>query len=330
MPFDLHVADRDDDVMRQTEFRPALRKIFAMTLTVPATRESFELTMADGTAIHIRRHGNPKGPRLVLCHGNGFAIDAYAPFWSLLTDRYDLVLYDQRNHGQNLRHRLEAHDVPTFVSDMEEIFQAIRRRLGAAPTVGVFHSISAVTSIWHALQYGKRWDALALFDPALIPAPGLPQHDVARTFEVGLAKWSNSRPNHFSDPCELAARFAKSYSLRRWVPGAHELMARSILRQERETGQWSLCCPPACESRVYMTNSALHLTHRIRELLQPLKLICADPDQEDAQAPSKVGRSLHALYGCTYEAIPNTSHLLLIEKPAECARSLLAFLDGQK
>lgn len=303
-----------------------------MTLIVPEPSEVFDLTMADGAPIRVRRHGNRKGPRLVLCHGNGFAIDAYVPFWSRLTDRFDVVLYDQRNHGQNTRHRLEAHDVPSFVSDMEEIFHAIRDRLGDAPTVGVFHSISAVTAVWHALQYGKRWDALVLFDPPLIPGPGLPQHDAARTFELALAKWSKSRPNHFSDPSELAALFSKSYSLRRWVPGAHELMARSILRQEmaegKERGQWTLNCPPECESRVYKTNADLHLTHRIKELPLPVKLICADPDQPDAQGPCKVGRSLHDLYGCAYEVIADTSHMLMIEKPAECVRSLIAFLEG--
>lgn len=300
-----------------------------MALTVPTPHDSFTLTMADGAPIRVRRHGNPKGPRLVLCHGNGFAIDAYVPFWSLLTDRFDVVVYDQRNHGQNPRYNLEAHDVPSFVSDMEEIFHAVRERLGAVPTVGGFHSISAVTSIWHALQHGKRWDALVLFDPPLIPGPGLPEHEVARNFEVGLAKWSKTRPSRFSDPAELAALFSKSYSLRRWVPGAHELMARSILRQEPETGQWSLCCPPECESRVYTTNSNLHLTHRLKELPLPVKFICADPDQPDAQAPSKVGRSIHALYGFPYEPIANTSHMLLIEQPAECVRSLLAFLEDK-
>lgn len=300
-----------------------------MSLIVPAPHQRFDLTMADGAVLRLRRHGNPKGPRLVLCHGNGFAIDAYLPFWSLLADRFDLVLYDQRNHGQNPRHRPEAHDVPSFVADMEAVFHAVRERLGAAPTVGIFHSISAVTSIWHALQYGKRWDALVLFDPPLIPAPGLPMHEVARHFELGLAKWSKSRPSRFSDPAELAGLFAKSYSLRRWVPGAHELMASSILREEPETGQWTLCCPPECESRVYATNAGLHLSHRIPELPLPIKLICADPEAADAKAPSKVGRSLHELYGCAYEAIPDTSHMLPIERPAECVRALLPFLEQQ-
>ena len=299
-----------------------------MTLIVPQASESFDLAMADGARIRVRRHGNPKGPRLVLCHGNGFAIDAYVPFWSLLADRFDLVLYDQRNHGQSLLHKAEAHDIPSFVSDMEEVFNAIGERLGVVPTVGVFHSISAVTAVWQALQYGKRWEALVLFDPPLIPAAGLPMHDVARSFELALAKWSKSRPSHFSDPAELAALFAKSYSLRRWVPGAHELMARLILRQEQD-GKWILNCPPECESRVYATNSELHLTHRLNELPLPVKLICADPDQPDAQSPARVGRSLHELYGLAYEAIPDTSHMLMIEKPAECARSLTAFLEGQ-
>jgi pimeloyl-ACP methyl ester carboxylesterase len=162
----------------------------------------------------------------------------------------------------------------------------------------------------------------------LIPAPGLPEHDVARTFELGLARWAKHRPNNFTDPKELADRFAKSYSLRRWIPGAHELMARSILRKTPDTGLWSLCCPPECESQVYLTNSALHLTHRLKELPQPLTLICADANQPDAQAPCIVGRSLYALYGCRYQAIPDTSHLLLIEKPAECARALLAAIEG--
>lgn len=299
-----------------------------MTLIVPTPNQSFDLRMSDGATIRVRRHGNRSGPRLVLCHGNGFAIDAYVPFWSLLTDRFDVVLYDQRNHGLNPQHRPEAHDIPNFVSDMEEVFQAISERLGVTATVGVFHSISAVSSVCHALRFGKRWEALILFDPPLIPGPGLPQHDVARNFELALAKWSKSRPNRFSDPGELAALFSKSYSLRRWVQGSHELMARSILHHDQELGGWCLNCPPECESRVYTSNSALHLTDRLSELPLPVKLICADPDQPDAQAPAKVGRSLHELYGLPYDTIPDTSHMLLIEKPAECARSMTAFLKA--
>ena len=70
--------------------------------------------MDDGTVIMLRRHGNPDGPRIVLCHGNGLAIDLYYPFWSLLTDDFDLVVYDLRSHGWNVVSDLSKPHVPNF------------------------------------------------------------------------------------------------------------------------------------------------------------------------------------------------------------------------
>ena len=296
-------------------------------LTVPQPVARFDATMRDGAVIRVRRHGNTAGKRLVLAHGNGFAIDAYVPFWSLLLARFDVVVYDQRNHGQNPRHRVEDHDLPNFVSDMEAVYHAVRAEFGAKPTVGVFHSISGVTSVLHALEYGRRWDALVLFDPPLVPAAGLPVYQVAYRFETMLATWAKGRKDDFADPAELAAQLAKSKSLRRWVPGTHELMARSILQQDTQTGRWHLCCPPAGESRVYATNSQTHVSHRFNEMPMPVKVIAADPDQPDAQAPSQVARAMHAQFGHPYECITDTSHMLQIERPTECVKALVDFVD---
>ena len=76
-------------------------------------------------AATLRRHGNPAGPRLVLGHGNGLAIDAYYPFWSLLLNDFDVILHDLRNHGWNSRTGLEHHDVPTFIADHNRVLNAI-------------------------------------------------------------------------------------------------------------------------------------------------------------------------------------------------------------
>lgn len=297
-------------------------------LTVPKPHQSVDLTMEDGAIIRVRRHGNPDGPRLVLAHGNGFAIDAYAPFWGLLTDRFDVVVHDQRNHGQNPRHDdLSHHDLDYFVSDMEEIIQGVRREWGEKTTVGVFHSISAITAIRHALEGGTAWDVLALFDPPLIPAPGDDLHDMAYGFETGLVKWAAARPDRFPSPEALGGGFAKSRSLRRWVDGEHMLMARSILREDKEAGDWELCCPREGESQVYLSNSKLDLCGRLGELKGKFKFICSDPEEEDSLSPGHVNRAMHARYGHPYEVIPGTSHLLQVEKPAECAAALVAFLN---
>ena len=298
-----------------------------MTFTVPEPGNRVDLAMADGAVIRLRQHGNCLGPRLVLCHGNGFAIDAYFPFWRFLTDQYDLVIYDQRSHGQNPRHTLEAHRLDNFVSDMEEVFHGIKREFGDKPAIGVFHSVSGVTSIRHALEYGKRWQALILFDPAMGPGPGRPESEVGRKFELMLVDWAKRRPDNFASPKELADQFAKARPLQRWVPGARELMAKATLHEDSETGKWVLNCPGAAESQIYKDNSECHLTERMDKIPVPVRLICADPDQPDALAPSKVGRAVHAEFGLPYVAVENTNHLLQIEKPVACARLARSFIE---
>ena len=56
-------------------------------------------------------------------NGNGLAADLYFPFWSLLADRFDLVLYDLRSHGWNPVSDIRVHKVP-----LTEIAQRTRRR----------------------------------------------------------------------------------------------------------------------------------------------------------------------------------------------------------
>ena len=58
-----------------------------MSFVVPVPSESFDVELEDGAKIRVRRHGNPAGVRLTVTHGNGFAADAYLPFWQLLTPR---------------------------------------------------------------------------------------------------------------------------------------------------------------------------------------------------------------------------------------------------
>ena len=68
---------------------------------LPEATSVLDVTMEDGAQVYVRRHGNPEGPRMLLSHGCGLSADTYYPYWSLLTARFDLFLYDIRNHGWN-------------------------------------------------------------------------------------------------------------------------------------------------------------------------------------------------------------------------------------
>jgi pimeloyl-ACP methyl ester carboxylesterase len=59
----------------------------------------------------------------------------------------------------------------------------------------------------------------------------------------------------------------------------------------------------------------------------PVKLIAADPEARGAPAPAFANRALAEDFGYVYEAIPGTGHLLQIQKPEECRRAMLDFLE---
>ena len=72
-----------------------------MQFEIPSPSMTFDVQLDDGARIRMRRHGNPDGVRLLVTHGNGFAADAYYPYWQHLLSKFDLLVFDFRNHGQN-------------------------------------------------------------------------------------------------------------------------------------------------------------------------------------------------------------------------------------
>jgi len=304
-----------------------------MTAEVPTPRASLDLAMPDGAHILARVHGRPDGPRLVLAHGNGFAIDAYAPFWRLLLDGYEVVVHDLRNHGANPLFGSPGHTIEGFAADHGVILAALADELGAKPTAGLYHSVSSLGAIAHATSLPEGaalpWDALVLFDPPLIPSPGHALHATAQGMELFLAGWAMARPDRFADPGELAAQFAGAKGLRRWVEGAHLGMARAVLRREGEG--WTLACPRALEAATYVANAYSRIWEALPRLAahgERVLLVSSDPEIEDARAPSFTNRAAEAEFGLERVAIPETTHLLQIEAPDACAEAAVAFLSG--
>ena len=159
---------------RQVQARPAghtgeLLMSQEVKWELPKPLSTLDVQVDGNTSIVLRRHGNPDGPRLVMSHGNGLAIDLYYPFWSRLVDDFDLIVYDQRNHGWNGLSSLDHHNVPTLVADHDAVLEVIDKHYGLKPQVGVFHSVSALVSLLSPVR-GVHYAALVLFDPPIVQA----------------------------------------------------------------------------------------------------------------------------------------------------------------
>ena len=293
---------------------------------IPEPSSVHEVGQRDGSVTLLRRHGNPTGPRLLLGHGNGLAIDFYYPFWSLLTGDFDVLLYDLRNHGWNAVGEAAEHNVPNLVRDQERVVEAAARRYGDRPTIGVFHSLSALTALLSSKLGTGASDGLAawvLFDPPLYkPGPKDPDFDALAEAAAAIA---NRRTERFRKREDFAKLLGFLPLLARAVPDAADLMARTVLRKSSGGRGYELRCPRDYEAQIaaYFRTYAFLVDYD--ELRCPTKVIGSDPTLPYAYMPTF---DLSHIRTVEYDFVPETTHFLQVERPEECVALTKDFLEA--
>ena len=286
---------------------------------IPEPLSVHDIRLDDHTVTTLRQHGNTSGPRLVLSHGSGLAIDLYYPFWSLLADDYELIVYDLRNHGWNSVGSPKDHNIPTLIHDHDLILEAIDRLHGSKPTVGVFHSVSTLVPL---LSFSKLYSGLVLFDPPLCK-PGASQIELHAAAEKAAAQ-IRRRGHRFRTREEFAdfLRYIPTFS--RVVPGVRELMARTTLRPSASGEDYELRCPREYEAQLMDYARSFFPLIDLEWVSCPIKIVGADPTLPYSYLPTfDVGDVTRV----DYDFIPDATHLLQLERPQECAAATREFLE---
>ena len=290
---------------------------------IPEPNDAWEARAPDGASIVVRRHGDPDGPGVIVCHGNGLAVDAYFPFWSILAERFDVYVHDVRSHGRNPvgDHNRWLHNVVQFAEDFECVARSIDARLGKRkPRVGVFHSLSAVVALHHAAT-GGEYAALVLLDPPVRPPGGHPW-DIDGV-GARLSKMALKRQERFDSPAELAASLSRSPLFARVPADVIDLIARTTVRPATDEDAYELCCPRNLEAQVFEYFFVWLMMVELETVRCPLKVIGSDPTVRNSFMPSM---DLGELAALEYDFVPDASHFLPLEQPHECARRTLDFL----
>ena len=288
---------------------------------VPEPLSTHDVRVDDETLITLRRHGNPEGPRLVLSHGNGLSIDLYYPFWSLLEDDFDLIAYDLRNHGWNTATSMRNHNLPTFVHDHDVIMEEIDSCFGDKPKVGVFHSVSALTTLL-SLNLGADFAALVLFDPPLAkPGRG---HQEYEEVAKRLSMMTRSRTPLFKTRETFSELLSYLPNFQKMEAGVRDLFAETTLRESPDGDGFELRCPREYEAQMLMYASAFSVLVDFDSLLSPTKVIGADPTLPYSYLPTL---DLRDVFTVNYDFLPEATHFLQLEQPEECAALVREFLE---
>ena len=296
---------------------------------IPEPLSTCDVRLEDDTVTTLRRYGNPEGRRLIVSHGNGLAIDLYYPFWSLLVDDFDVIVYDIRNHGRNSLTPIDRHNVPTFISDLYRILDAIDRQFGPKPRIGVYHSLSALIALLSlssimaspSSTHGPDFSTLVLFDPPLY-RPNVSETQFDELAEL-LAHRTRRRGNRFGTRRDFMDLVYYSTSFLRVVPGVHELMATTTLRRSADDDCFELRCPPEYEARIVEFVRSYAGLVDLENLPCHVKVIGADPTLPFAYLPTL---DLVQMDTVDYDFLPEATHYLQLEKPAECAAALREYL----
>ena len=239
----------------------------------------------------------------------------------LLAERFDLVLYDLRNHGWNPRSDIRNHNIASLVSDNEIIAEAIDREFGKKYKIGVFHCLSALAAL-NERPIGQGFEALVLFDPPVYPPYGdlLDTEKFWRRLGVGAER----RKVNFRSRDELADAIRRAQVFQRLQPGVADLFAQTTLRPAPNDEGFVLCCPPECEAKVFEYALAYIFEPELSSYSCPVKVIGGDPTAQFSFLPS---RNIAGLTALDYDFVPDATHFLQIENPRACVAAVLNFLE---
>jgi pimeloyl-ACP methyl ester carboxylesterase len=262
--------------------------------------------------------------RLHFAHANGFPPAAYRRLLAALAERYEVSSLPFRP--------LQPGADPAAVRDWQPFVDDLREWLIArgGRWIGVGHSLGAVATLGVALERPELFDAVVMIDPVLLPPMieviwGLAQRVGLAGYLHPLYSSARRRRRAFASMEEMLARYRAAPILARMDDEGLRDYVEALARP-RPGGGVELAWSPEWEARIYLVGP-LRVWSRLSELRPPLLVLRAS--ESNAYWPGSVGALRRRLPSAQLIEVPDSSHLLPLERPREVATMIMEFL-GQR
>jgi pimeloyl-ACP methyl ester carboxylesterase len=263
------------------------------------------------------------GPLLHFAHANGYPPQAYTPLLKNLAQHYHTIAMTTRAQwlGSNPD---EIKDWLPFVHDLIQFLD----EQGAKNVIGVGHSLGAISTLAAALDQPGLFSAVVLIDPVIFRQRMLWGLNAFRA--LGLVRRVHplipsalKRRRVFASADEMYSRYRRAPVFSRMDDPALHAYVDSIA-QPRPDGQVELSISPEWEVKIYETGP-LNLWSRLRAIKLPLLVIRGG--ESDTFYPQTVQKLKKYLPNAIVHDVPQTGHLVPMEKPDEVAKLIVDFVS---
>jgi pimeloyl-ACP methyl ester carboxylesterase len=263
------------------------------------------------------------GP-LVLCHhANGFCAGVWGLVAARLRERFRVVAYDARGHGDSSRPEgAAAYQWDRFAEDLVAVAARLVDEQGGGPVaLGLGHSFGGTSMLGAAARRPGLFRRLVLVDP-VVPSPPASGADPARAARSSrLVQGARRRVQVFPSREAARARWSGRSLFRHWAPRALDLYVVHGLR-ERADGRVELKCPGAVEATIF-SNAHLDVFTLAERVQTPTLVLWA----RDGDFPRAVHERLAASLPHGRLQTLEAGHLAVMERPDLVVEATLRFHD---
>ena len=278
--------------------------------------ESIRLPV-DGIRLAVTDHAPGRTDRraMVLAHATGFCRAVWDPVVEAFRERFRVVVYDQRGHGDSDKPD-GAYEWRTFVSDLAALIRAMDLR----GVIGVGHSMGGASVAGVAADFPSLVGTAVLIDPVLVPRL---DPESRRESSSLLAAGARRRRMVWESHDQMFETYARRPAFAAW---RSDVLRAYVERGSfvRDDGRVELLCPGEIEARVFDAASRSASLDYVSRIEQPTLLVAGGssptlPVDLARQAASMLRRG-------RLETLPGVGHFVPMEAPERVVESMRGFL----
>ena len=271
----------------------------------------------NGVGLAVTDHAPGRGdrPALVLAHATGFCGGVWEPLVPALADRFRVITFDQRGHGESDKPDT-AYAWTDFAADLAGVLDAS----GSATAFAAGPSMGGAAVAGAAARFPGRLGRIALIDPVLIPPASL---GVERDSSNRLAAGARRRREDWESREEFLASLGSRPPFSYWREDLLAAYAEHGLAAGTD-GRARLKCPGEIEARVYEAAARSSSLAFLPEIEIPTLIVSGEASDV---LPATL--ALHArdmMRDAQLVMLPGVGHFVPMQAPERTVELLRGFL----